>query len=214
MLKGLLNGFLNLIYKQKCIICSCSKTDDLLCKNCLKDVNFLSGFPHRIFNSTPIYSACLYTTVVKKAIQLFKFSHKKKISFLLAQLTFEYYRKLELNKDFIVIYPDSFLLKSLSRGYEHMYLIARDFCSLANLKLLKHAILKTKITKPQYKAKNRQGNIKNSFAVNKKYIKELQNKPVLLMDDITTSGATLDEIIAVLKRENINNITCLTVSKA
>lgn len=214
MFKGLLDNFLNLIYKQKCIICSCSKTDDLLCKNCLKEVKFLSFFPHRIFDSVPIYSVCLYESVIKKAIQLFKFSHKKKISKLLAKLAFEYYKKLELSDDFCVIYPDSFILKSLFRGYDHMYLIARDFCNLSGLKLYKHFVLKIKNSPSQYMVKNRRENIKGTFKVNKKYIKEFQNKPVLLLDDITTSGSTLEEIITILKKENINNIVCLTVSKA
>ena len=214
MFKGLLNNFLNLIYKQKCVICSCSKTDCLLCKNCLKEVVFLSGFPHKIYISTPIYSACVYTGVVKKIIQLFKFSHKKNLSKLLAQLGFEYFKKLNLNKNFIVIYPDSFIFKSLFRGYEHMYLIARDFCALGGFKLYKHAILKIKNTKAQYQAKNRKENIKGAFKINKKYINTLKNNPVLLIDDITTSGSTLEEIINILKNENINDITCFTISKA
>ncbi len=214
MFKGLLENFLNLIYKQKCVICSCSKTDNLLCKNCLKEVVFLSGFPHKICNSIPIYSACIYTGVIKKLIQLFKFSHKKNLSKLLAQLAFDYFKKLNLDKNFIVIYPDSFILKSLSRGYEHMYLIARDFCALGGFKLYKHAILKIKNTKAQYQAKNRKENIKGTFKINKKYIDILKNNPVLLFDDITTSGSTLEEIINILKNENINNITCFTISKA
>jgi len=153
-------------------------------------------------------------TTVKKIIQLLKFSHKKTMSLVLARIVFEYFKKLNLKEDFIVIYPDSFIFKNLSRGYEHMYLVAKEFCNLSGLKLYKHAILKTKNTIAQYKAKNRRTNIKEAFKINKKYIELLKRKPVLLIDDIITSGATLEEIISVLKKENINNITCLTISKA
>ena len=207
-------ALLDLIYKNKCLICSCSKTDSFLCKNCAKDVNFLSSFPHRIYNNIPIYSAATYENVVKKLIQLLKFSHKKSSSVVLGELLFEYYKKLNLNRDFIIIYPNSFYLKKLFRGYEHMYLITKEFAKLSALKLYKDVIKKTRNTVSQYKAKNRRLNIENSFKINEKYINELKSKPVLVVDDIITTGATLEEIINVLKKEDIKDITCLTISKA
>ena len=38
---NILNLFLDLIYNKKCLICSCAKTDELLCKNCAKDIHYL-----------------------------------------------------------------------------------------------------------------------------------------------------------------------------
>jgi len=207
-------GLLDLIYKNKCLVCSCSKTDDLLCKTCSKDVDFMSGFPHRIYNSVSVYSAVIYNKTPKKLIRLLKFSHKKSASKVLARFLYDYFKKLDLNKDFIVIYPDSFLLKNLFRGYEHMYLIANEFCNLSGFNLLKNAIKKIKYTTPQYKAKNRKNNIKGAFEINKKYINLLKEKPILLIDDIITTGATIEEITDILKKENINDVTVLTVSKA
>ena len=214
MFKGLLEKFLDLIYKKRCVICSCSKANDLLCKTCSKDIIFLSTFPHRIYNSITIYSATVYTSVIKKLIQLFKFQHKRNISKVLADLLFQYFKKLNLNNKYIVIYPNSFYFKNMTRGYEHMYLIAKEFCKLSDFKLLKNAICKTKNTIPQYKAKNRFKNVSGVFKINKKYIKELKENPILLIDDIITSGATIEEIINILNKEKIKNITVLTISKA
>ena len=214
MFKNLSEKILDLIYKKKCLICTCAKTDDLLCKTCSKDVDFTSSFPHRIYNSIPIYSATIYDKTPKKLIHLLKFSHKKNASIPLAQMLYDYFKKLGLNKDYIVIYPDSFLFKNLYRGYEHIYLIAKTFSDLSGLKLLKHAIRKVKYTIPQYKARNRKNNVKGAFEVNKKYINLLKEKPVLLIDDIITTGSTIEEIADILKKEEINNITVLTVSKA
>ncbi|MBQ8475666.1 ComF family protein [bacterium] len=213
MLKNFIDKLLDLIYKEKCIVCSCSKTNELLCKNCLKDVNFLSNFPHKIYNEIPIYSATVYTTTVKIIIHLLKFSHRRKAAGILAELLFDYFKKLKLDSDFIIIYPDSFYIKAMTRGYDHMYLISKEFAKLTGLKFYKNAIKKIKNTIPQYKARNRKKNIEGAFKINKKYIKELRQKPVLLIDDIITTGATIEEIINLLKRYQINNITCLTVSK-
>ena len=214
LIKSIYNSFLNLIYNQKCLICACAKTDDLLCKTCKKDVHYLSGFAQRFYNSIPIFCATNYTGPIKKLIQLLKFSHKKKSAKVLSNLLFEYYQKLDLNKNFIIIYPPSFYTKTLSRGYNHMFLIAKEFSKLTNFEILKDLIIKTKPTKPQYSVKNRHKNIKDSFKINSKYKEKYKDKNILLIDDITTSGATLEEIIDCLLKEGFNNIICLTISKA
>ena len=94
-----------------------------------------------------------------------------------------------------------------------MYLIVKEFSKLTNFEINKKLIKKIKYTKPQYKAKNRHKNIKNSFKINEKEIKNIKNKTILLIDDITTSGATLEEIINLLLKYNINEIICLTIAK-
>ena len=214
MFKGLSEKLLDLIYKRKCLVCSCSKTNDLLCKNCAKDINFLSTFPHKIYNNIEIYSAAIYEGVIKKLIGLLKFSHRKKASVAIAQILHKYFISLNINKEYVIVYPDSFLFKNMTRGYEHMYLIANEFSLLSGLKLYKHAIKKTKNTTPQYKTKDRKNNIRGSFEINKRYIDLLKNSHILLIDDIITSGATVEEIIDLFQKEKINNITVLIVSKA
>lgn len=214
MFKGLFNRFLNLIYNQKCLVCNCAKTDNFLCKNCLKDVYYLSCFTQRYYKKIPIFCAANYAGSVKILIQKLKFSHIKHASIPLSEILFKYFKQLNLNDDYIIVYPPSNYIKNTIRGYNHMELIAKKFSDLSGLKINKNLIKKVKPTKPQYKAKNRRLNIKNSFEINKKYINELKDKNLLLIDDITTSGATLEEIINILLKANLNNITCLTISKA
>lgn len=212
--KNIFNLFLDLIYKQNCIICNCSKVDNYLCKTCAKDVEYLSGFAHKIYKEIPIYSMAKYSKTIKSLIHLLKFKHNKNSAIVLSNLLFNYYKKIDFNKNFIIIYPPSFSLKTFFRGYNHMFLIVKHFSNLTNLSFENNLIKKIKPTKPQYKAKNREKNIKGSFELNKKLINKYKNENILLIDDITTSGATLCEIINLLKENNLNNITCLTISKA
>jgi len=232
LIKEITSSLLNLIYNQKCLICSCAKTTNYLCKSCLKDVEMLSGFEQRIFNNIPIYCAYIYSKNIKKLIQLLKFSHKKKAAYALAHLLFNYYKKLDrsvpvecsshptstpapaFNKNFIIIYPPTFFLKNASRGYEPLREILNKFSKLTNLSVENNLIKKIKYTKPQYKARNRKTNVKGSFSINKKLIEKYKDKNLLLIDDIITSGATIEELIGVLKKAGINNITVLVISKA
>ena len=213
IIPDLYDNFLNMIYKKKCLICGCSKTDDLLCKTCLKDVQFLSYFAHKFYNRIPIYSAAIYDKNIKTLIQMLKFKHKKSASKPLSNILFSYFKKLNLKDDFIIVYPPSYFIKSAERGYNHMFLIAKHFSKLTGFEINKNLIKKIKPTKPQYKAKDRRKNIKGSFRINQKELLKLKDKKLLLIDDITTSGATLEEIINCFLELDFNNITCLTISK-
>ena len=215
---GLWNSFLMLIFNQKCILCSCAKTQNLLCKTCAKDVQFLSTFPHKIYNNIPIYSATIYDGNIKKLIHKLKFKHKKIAGIALAQILYDYFKKFESssNKDLIIVYPSSYIYKSFYRGFEHMFIICKEFQKLSGLELRKNLIKKTKYTKPQYSVKNKFKNIKNSFKINIKNPEDLvflRQKTFLLIDDITTSGATIQEIIDEFQKVEINNIFVLTISK-
>lgn len=206
--------FLNLIYNKKCIICGCSKTDDLLCKKCLKDVEIHSFFPHRIFQGIEIYSCSNYEKNIKKLIHMLKFSHRKNASKPLAKIAFKYFKNINKNNNYTIIFPPSHILRNTQRGFEPMFLIAKEFSKLTGFKIEKNLIKKSKYTKPQYKTKNREKNIKGSFIINKKLIEKYKSKNILLIDDITTSGSTINEILKCLLSCEIKNITCLTISKA
>ena len=213
----LYNSFLNLVFDKKCIVCGCSKSDNLLCKTCAKDVNYLSGFPHKIYNGIPIYSASLYQTTVKELIHKLKFKHKKSAAIVLSKILFNYFKKIkEEDKEYIITFVPSFYLKSYERGYNHMYLISKEFSKLTGINIEQNLINKIKYTKPQYKVKDRYKNIKNSIKINKSKIllPDIKEKTIILLDDITTSGATVEEVLNCFLKENINNIICLTVAKA
>lgn len=213
-MKSFLEYVLNSIYKKNCIVCNCSKEDGFLCKNCSKDVQKLNGFAHRIYKGVPIYSAFVYENTIKTLIQKLKFSYKKESAKVLAHMLFDYFKDIDIDKnDLIIVYPDTFYLKRFKRGYNSTYLIALEFAKTAKIEIEKDVILKIKYTKPQYKARNRVNNIKGSFKINENKIDKIKDKNILLFDDITTSGATINEIINCFEKVKIKNIVCLTLSK-
>ena len=93
-----------------------------------------------------------------------------------------------------------------------MELVAEEFCRHSGFTPNYELIKWVKDTKPQYRLsrKERKKNLENAFEVNKE--KDL-SLPVLLMDDICTTGSTFEEMISALKKEGINDILCFASSE-
>lgn len=224
--------FLALIYKENCCICGCSKNNKFLCKTCSKDVEILSGFPQGLIRGVEIYSATIYKGVMKELIHKLKFHHKKTAARVLGQFLSEYYDKIlsfEQKKcgsvkkfqDAVFIPVPTIKRNIKERGYNNVYEIAKEFTGIQsakgqNIKILNDFLIKIKDTVPQYKVNKskRKENIKNSFGININKYRGFKNKNFIIIDDVITTGSTLDEIIKTLQENGINNIMCITLSKA
>ena len=92
-----------------------------------------------------------------------------------------------------------------------MELVAEEFCKLTGYVQNFELIKRIKDTKPQYKLsrQERMKNLNGAFEVNKD--KDLC-LPILLIDDICTTGSTFEEMITALKKEGITDIVCLASS--
>ena len=88
-----------------------------------------------------------------------------------------------------------------------------DLRHAVNLKLEKNILIKPKETEHQARIKDRRERLKNligSFAV--KNGEKIKNKNIILIDDITTTGATLSEARKILKQYGARRIIAFTVA--
>lgn len=212
MFKKLISNVIDLIYTQKCLGCGCSKNGEILCKTCEKDLKFSTVYAQSVYESVEIYSAFEYGGKLKKLIQQLKFNHKKGTAKILAKLLYEYFLKIGCRENLIIIPVPSHKQRVLRRGYCQTNLICEEFSQLLNIKTETKILKKIKNTKPQYKLsiEKRRKNLAGSFALN---LENYSGENILLVDDITTTGATLEEIINLFKKENIHSLTALTVCK-
>ena len=223
-LNSLFRGLLSLIYKENCCICGCSKDDSILCKTCAKDVQMLSAFLHSKISGVEIYSVFIYKNIVRTLIHKLKFDHKKAVARVFALFLFDFFNKIlenteqskinKINLQNTVIVPIPTNKKNIQkRGYNNVYEIASEFAKIANLKLCPDLLTKIRDTKPQFKLNKeaRKSNVEGCFQVNKKIY---NNETIILIDDIITTGSTIYEAIGAFQKEDINNIICITISKA
>ena len=91
-----------------------------------------------------------------------------------------------------------------------MDLVCEEFCKMIGYDYDLKSLVRNRETAPQYKlsGKEREKNLKNAFSLLKKDLKQ----PILLLDDISTTGTTIREIIKVLRQNEIENITTLVTA--
>lgn len=104
--------------------------------------------------------------------------------------------------------------KIKDRGYNQVDLLAAPFAAANKLSLAGGLLVRQHETLPQFElsAAQRWENLKGSFSAEKST--QLQTMSVLLLDDIMTTGATLDAAARALLSAGVREVYCLTLARA
>ncbi len=182
-----------------------------MCSECYNTLDFLPAKLNRIINGKKVYCAGIYSKNLQKLIRGLKYHNQRDLAFYLAKFMTEYLKKITDKNDFEVVPVPIFPKREKKRKYNHMNLVAEEFCRLTSNDLNKDLIKRIKDTKPQYKLKKneRMLNLSNAFKVNKENYK---GKTVLLIDDICTTGSTFEEMIKELNKNGITDVMCLAAT--
>lgn len=223
-MKKILLSLLDLIYKKKCYFCSSSKSALKMCPKCYAELSYSNLQPNRIIKGINIYSCGIYEKTLQKLIRGLKYHKQRELAFYLAKFMYEYWSQIGDKRDFQVVPTPMHPKRIKKRKYNHMNLVVEEFCKLSGLTPNYELIKRVKDTKPQYKLTRLQRleNLKDAFQVDSS--KDL-NKPILILDDICTTGATFEEMIKTLKclkssapsgtlleKKDSVNIVCLAAS--
>ncbi len=108
--------------------------------------------------------------------------------------------------------------KKWFRGFNQADYLARELGKYLEIPVFEEGILRQYYTKPQKElnSKHRRENLKNSMVLNEKYRETLKKcSRILLVDDIYTTGATLESCGLVLKNIGVEKIffACLCIGK-
>lgn len=155
-----------------------------------------------------------YEGQVRKLILDYKFNEKSYlyktfVNFLLKnEKIFENIKKY----DKIIPVPIS-KKRNKERGYNQSMLIADEIANKTNLGLVNNCLIKTKniIEQSKLNKEDRQQNIQGVYSLQNERL--ITNKKILLVDDIYTTGSTVNECCKILQQANPKTIGVLVLAK-
>lgn len=207
---------LNLIYPPVCGICG-KINQNSLCKKCEimlhKESNIhIEQQEDKYFNQ--LISIFKYEGYIRKVILDYKFNEKSYMYITLVNFLLKDEKIFENIKNYDTIIPVPISKKrQKERGYNQSLLIAKEIAKQTNLELLNKCLIKTKniIEQSKLNKEDREINIQGVYKlINDKLI---ENKKILLIDDIYTTGSTVNECSKMLRNANPKNIGILTIAK-
>ena len=211
-MKNFLLGLLDWIYKKKCYFCKSSKECVKMCSRCFDELEFLPVGVNRTFQGVKIYCAGVYSKNLQKMIRGLKYHGQKDLAYYQAKFMWQYWQRLSIEGEFQIVPVPIFPERKKKRKYNHMELVAEEFAKLSGYDLNSDVIKRIKDTKPQYKLNKAQRmmNLTKAFEVDGS--KYLEDKRILIIDDICTTGSTFEEMIKEFNNVGIYDITCFATT--
>ena len=197
--------------KNTCYCCKEEETNDYICDDCIKTLETIVDF--KTIEGSTCYSPYLYAGHMEKMIKEFKFREQKYYGKLFAKLLTDFYTSHKLDYDILIPIPLS-KEKYLKRGFNQCELICDFLSKRISVPVNKEILFKVKDTKDQHllSKSERSRNLNSAFEARTR--EELLNKKILIVDDLLTSGYTLQEAIVTLKKAGYGNIDALVIGKA
>lgn len=207
---------LNFLFPPACSVCG--KMDpNWLCPNCQRRVERLEK-SCVVEMEDKKYEKLLYLfryeSLVRKLILRYKFSNKAYLNHFFANRIAENEENRKLLKQYDMIIPVPMHKKKMQkRGYNQTELVANELEKSLRIPARKDILSKVVNTTTQSKlgGKARQSNIQHAFFIQNDI--EVEDKKIILLDDIYTTGATSEECSRVLKEAGASEILVLVLAK-
>ena len=200
-------NLLNLFLKSDCPLCQ-RPTSRELCPYCIKQIQSChQENPAYLWKQPlPIFAWGNYGGVAKRAIAALKYENQPQIGYILGQWLGESWllNSPQPQKQLLVVPIPMHPKKQKQRGFNQAALIAEGFCNVTGYKLKINGLERIKETEAQFNLSptQRQQNLTGAFVLGKD-LRRPPNIPVLLVDDIYTTGATVKAAVQTLEKHQI-----------
>lgn len=172
------------------------------CPDCKEHTSFLTGG----------LNLWLHTEPVSGALYRFKYHNRRNYGKIFAgELAAHYGGQLRDWEIEEILPVPLHISRRRKRGFNQSEIIARELAEITGIPVRTDVLFRVKRTSPQKSLgkKERQANLKGAFAVSRAW---KPCKTVLLIDDIYTTGATLDRAAKMLRKAGVQNVYFLTIS--
>lgn len=199
---------LDAFFPKYCLLCN--RLGECICASCETSLPFE---PQQV---TPwIFSATLYShRSISQLIHQWKYQNVQELTPVLGELL------LRAAQHFQAALPEAPMLipvplhrrRERARGFHHTLQLAQFISQRLHWPLCLTALIKQKATPPQMQSngEHRRQNLIGSFSLRA----DLPKRPLLLIDDVITTGSTLQECIRILQPANPVSVHGLAIASA
>ncbi|MDY6967671.1 MAG: ComF family protein [Spirochaetota bacterium] len=220
---------LDFLFPSRCVYCAktISFQDNCLCNSCMQNIilieekcDICSGTlenercticsDRELFITKNIIVA-EYAGVMKEVLHNYKFNHKKRLHLHLSRLSYPHIEKYKNSFDIVSSVPMK-RSKKYKRGFNQSELVARDLAKKMNKKY--NVLLKEKLfsrVQKELNYRDRFFNIIGRYKTQK--IDRIKNRKVLIVDDVFTTGATINECARILKYSGAKDVYSLVLAR-
>lgn len=209
----LFSNFLDIVYDNKglCIICKKNSGFEDLCELCSKTI-IIETRKFKSKNGNNVYCLGHYSGGIKELVRLFKYKKRFSCGKYLGEIASEEVKKLDEKFDYITFVPSG--VKSLrKRGFNQSKLLAQKISRKIKVECIE-CYIKTEETEKQatLKRRDREKNLEKTF----KYVydKSLKDKNILIVDDVYTTGSTINALTSLNFGKESGNFSILTIAKS
>ncbi len=212
---------LNFFFPLQCVNCGrllAADNKERVCGDCWSRIIYLNRPIDIRLSLERIWSVAVYDGVLKELIHQFKYKEKKYLANPLGKLLVDFVEEYleEERFDYIIPIPLE-KARHKKRGYNQAELLARVLGEAVDKPILTDLVERRKKTKPQFglNREERFENLSGAFEVSKsgkEDVATIAGKTVLLLDDLATTGATVDECARVLKGAGVNEVYALVLA--
>ena len=227
-LHGIKEIALDLLFPQRCV--GCGEEGELICPVCERSLLRIippvcprCGKPHP---GSSVCAGCVnwqasidgirspfrFDGTIRQAIHQFKYNNLRALAVPLSCLLRDYITSNPIPADFLV--PVPLHPKRLrERGYNQSVLLAQKLGKLITRPVVEDCLIRVRLALPQASTANvaeRRRNVAGAFSCRDGRV---QNRTVLLIDDVATSGATLDACASALKAGGAAQIWGLVLAR-
>lgn len=221
----------------QCLVCALESNNKLICSHCEKKILA----PRKLclhcalpLNKTADYCGdCLQKTYLFDQIHALD-DYKKPLSTLIKQLKYQQqliagellaelliksiltrYTKQQLSTfDYLLAVP-LHPKKLRLRGFNQSQIIANSLQRTLSIAVLENYVTRSKNTMPQegLSINKRRRNLAGAFAPHPHATQNITGKNIIIIDDVVTTGATVNSLCQYLKKEGANHLTVLCISR-
>lgn len=185
--------------------------DELICNGCWASVKIVQDSPVKK-SGLKIHVYGFFEGTLRDAIHLLKYRQRTSLTKRLSQLMCEALR--EEDKYELIVFVPLHFIRQWWRGYNQSELLAREVSKNLRIPVSCGNLIRSKYTKSQTRLpeNKRYENVKGAFRV--KRPDEIFGKKILLIDDVSTTGATLGACSEALKDAGAKEVFGLVVAMA